>query len=297
MNNSLNDFYSIVEPTLTFFDKATFVNYKKVGTRFMGVLSSFCNKTSINPQIDLRITFRDTTKNSNFFDFDGYKVNVLCDNKNDLFHYLGADDYTSPFDYLLNNNNRDIVYVIRNPMKRFMSGFVETIYAYISDLTDVNIINLKTNCGFDDRDIILIKNYFNRYRNTDFTPKIDMGILKAFYDYFITYKYYFIIDDIHLQNYLFFYYTMIKKSKTNTVKIIDIDSCNTEKALNFFQGVSDFDITDFWNEKIEFKQSNQLYYDSLVNSLSEINHVYSYLKYEFIYYDKLINSEHYIDLS
>lgn len=297
----IHNYYSLLEPTLTFLDKGTFIHYKKVGTRFLGELSSFCNQTDNVSQIDLRITSRNLgTSDDNFFQYFGYELNTIPKHLDDLNYYLGIDGYTNIYDYLLNNNKRDIVYIIRNPMKRYISGLVEAIYAYFADdLSELEVDKLKLNCKLNNDDIDTLKKYFDRYHSTSFERKIDDDILYNFYQYFVTHKFYYSLDDVHTQNYLLFYDFIINNSKTDTIKIVDIDKCNTPRALQFFQKLSNSDIKEFWAEKILFKQSNNVFYEKLSNVLNNrnfSNHIYSYLKYEFLAYDRLLKSKYYVDL-
>lgn len=315
------------EPTLSFFKNGIVFNYKKCGTRFFRELASYPNSIHTdNKQFD--VSFR---KNS-FTDIDSdlYKLNydfksfyllTPFDNESldpyvkNSFKYkntlelLNDEGVNSFNELILENKNKDIIFVIRNPIKRFFSGLTQIIISFREKiLTDDSELNLfKLTSTLSDKEIkVFVKNY-NLHPRIEFQKVDDIDIIDTFVKvlfYILKYRWEYILQDIHTENYLRNYHELVSNIKNKSkIKIIDLDDCNTDSSVEFFSQLRGDDLLKpIWDSFLEKNQeSNVFVYKRLLSNSKYLKEladipIFSYLKNEQLAYLQLKESKYFIKI-
>lgn len=303
------------EPTISIFKKAIVINYKKVGTRFLRELASHPNDVNEdNKQIDLQ--YRRDQYNSNVGESDTlqylnkqYHIYTPWDwdsnldmvesykNWHSLQDFLDSEGVSNFTELLLENPNKEIVFLVRNPIKRFFSGIVQVLAAYLEQLKDeTEREQLKLIKNLQDSDIdYLIEAFEFQHNNNKATE-----IIHIYIEYLIQTKWDLILQDIHTENYLQHYIEFIYNIKDKSkIKIIDLDDCNSDSAYEFFREIrDDEELRLFWKRRRQYIDSNKHLYDSAIDILggSEDDTIFHYLKREYACYEELINSKHFVKI-
>ena len=305
------------EPTISIFDKAVVICFQKVGTRFFLFLSNW--PKSINEvynQYQINISY-DSGNNSKFTlntETGDYNTSMffLDEHKNtfsDINSFLqnnGGDMNTFFF-----NNEKDMYFVIRDPIVRFLSGISQIASSYVGELLtqpEERII-IKSLSDITDGEIDHIYNNYNHYFNEwdDFTENnlsnVDINIFVKIIVYIINHKPYLYFYDAHTQHYLSKYKDLIYNIKDKTkIKIIDLADCNKKSAYNLFNTWSDnIDYINAYNNTTGHIVSNKKLYNHikfLLNSDdSPISQsLYYFLLTEIKEYEQLKNSKYFIKL-
>lgn len=315
------------EPTISLFKNAIVFNYKKVGTRFFRELTSYPNDINLdNKQYDL--SFRHTQFNESLGDinklqykfknlyvytvFDDEHSNPYIKNsfngKTSQTQILEEEDVGSFQELILNNENKNIVFVIKSPIKRFFSGLVQIVAAFrdglIVDEKELNL--LKFTSGLSDTQIRkFCKNYNlnEELQDTDEGKEI-LDIYIRILMYILEYRWELILGDIHTENYLKNYHDLINNiSDKSKIKVIDLDDCNTQSALNFFCDLrGDTLLEEVWDEFVKSKQeSNYFIYKKILDKnfyrerISK-SPIFSYLKNEQLAYLELKESKYFVKI-
>ena len=318
-----NSFHQTVnymfDPTVSIFDKSIVFCYQKVGTRFFLFLSNWpksINETYNQYQFELTYNFDnvfdDRLKlNTLLHDF-GVHISFIKEHENSCYDYdtfFQKNGVTDINQFML-NNPKDIYFVIRDPIKRFLSGISQVAAYYVSEMiTQVDERNLiKSLSNITDAEIDNIYNnyndYFNEYDEFDENnlSNIDIDIFVKIIVYMINHKPYLYYYDAHTQNYLFKYkelmYNINDKSK---VKIIDLEQCNKKEAYDLFNTWSDeIDYTEAYQNTKGHYVSNKKLYKHIEFILNDNNilsdSLYNFLLNEVNEYNELKQSKYFVNL-
>lgn len=317
------------EPTINLFKNAVVFNYKKVGTRFFREIVSYPhNINKQNKQLDLSFrphqfnellndvnkiqyksktlyvyTSLDNENNSNDIKFS-YN-NIL--NQSDFLKYFGFNSFNN----LILNNTNDVIFVIKNPLKRFFSGLSQIIISFKEKIKyDIEeIMLLKNITNISDYQLGIFLKDFNLTKNDlfDKTGKYDDQVITSYITimmYILQYRWEFILQDIHTDNYLKNYQELIDNISDNSkIKIIDLDDCKSKSALKFFSNLRGDDLLEnVWDEFIENKiESNSFIYDEIFNNIEHKNKIINsalphYLKNEQLAYLQLKESKYFVKI-
>lgn len=279
------------EPTITLFSKATTVSYKKVGTRFLRLLSVGNKKLqhTNNRQIDMVLKPTRTitsTQGDNFNnDRDSSKVpryrwlnwgltdKYICMpwHKGGLEHELetfdsdlGSDtaflewNNVSNYNEFFLENDKPFVFIIRNPIKRLFSALSE-IVKYGEEGTMEEILR-------------------NRWSR--------------------------IMSDVHSENYLHHFKFWIENIKDKSkIVVLDLEELRTKKAKEFFLSIGEEEnILEHYKFVEQRRETNEPAYKSLLQKYEsgvnkeDFEFFDIYLKDEKDYYLELKNSEYYLNL-
>lgn len=327
---------TIFEPTLNPFPNGLLVNYKKVGTRFFSSLISLPNPfyyTENRIQLDFKITdnpigwdinnpIHENFHKINFrfgnsylyseFDFVKY-----ADYGNDL---TGFDKFSSTQEFLkysevsncnelLFENKKDIIFLIRNPIERFLSGLIQVIYHFTSEVTnDENVRNdLKYFTKFDDNRLKKIVKLLTNgeAKEEDFNQK-NIDDVNLVISYILQHCWHYLFQDIHTQNYLRNYVEWIHHIKDkNKIKIINLKDCKSLNAKKFFNELRGDNLAEkHWNIVSLSQNSNKFIYDNFLKKiiisddfdLLSNESFQHYISDEFNTYNSLIKSPYYVNL-
>lgn len=314
----------VYSPTVTLFDKCIFVNYRKVGTRYVSGIASYplretedCYQlelfTQTNPQFDdtLSMDVEKHKLSTQLYDYYVYTIFDIDGNKNEIDKYKKFTNSRKFLDYcnvtnfneFFYKNPRDLYFVIRNPIDRFISGAIQML---ITNTTEIifdreSRDELKFYTKLQDRELKdAIKILSTANSNVDILDKLPTSTSYPIIHYFIEKKWNLIFDDSHTEPYLYNFrewmYNIEDKSK---LKIIDISQFSSNKSKELIKNVkSNFDETDSFNSIESFKSSNKkVYSDFLIEYSSKNLSFYNYLKNELQIYWNLRNSKFFIDLS
>jgi hypothetical protein len=316
INNILESQSNVTfEPTLSLFEKAIVINYKKVGTRFLRELSSYPNNIHTdNKQIDIqfkRYQFKECNgmnelsyliKNNYVWtpwDFeDNYNLTDTYKNWNNLSDFLNSEKSENFTKLLLNNENKDIVFLVRNPIDRFFSGLIQVLAAYIDvlkiDKTERELLKKLKNVS--DSDIDKFIELFNLYTIDEFVE----SHLHIYISFLIEAKWNLILQDIHTENYLNNYIELIHNISDKTkIKIIDLEDCNSDSAGEFFSSLQpNVDLNQFWNNRNQKIESNKHLYNNVIkiieNTQPEV--IFHFLKKEYANYLELKTSNFFVKI-
>lgn len=329
------------EPTISSFKNALVVNYKKVGSRFMGLISSLPNTFSEDKvQLDLYFNTHprgipnaknpvneivDSLGNKNYVytSFDVWENELANNDVNTEIrdgHYEGYNKFktTSEFlkfenvtsinELLFENPHKEIILVLRNPIRRYVSGAVQILYSFIDELpTNEEMRNeVKFFANIDDNDL---RNLYKLLRANDIfsnpttVTQLNQKVLAKILEYLVERRTDLMFQDIHTQNYLRFYIDFINKVKDKTkIKIIDIDDCMSSTAYKFFDDLRGDDLvtTTFDSHRVT-SESNKFIYDFFVKKFVNGEDFWKtsmrfYLEPEYYNYEVLINSSYFINL-
>jgi len=253
---------SSFEPTLNPFKNGLLVNYKKVGTRFLGQLLSLPVDITHNKiQMDLIVTKNQRQDGSISLDTPQYQLNYgyetkFCytefdqmysgippehmpiylkySNSTEFLKYCEVENYNE----LFFNNKKDIIFLVRNPIHRFYSGLIQVLYAILYELPTNETLKKEIifHTGLTKSDLDRTSNIMS---NPNVTEKDLLSFKKNEIELLILFlmekQWNLIFQDIHTNNYLFNYVEWIHHIKDKTkIKIIDLKNCKSNKSLNFF---------------------------------------------------------------
>jgi len=323
VDNGMFDYTNtyMYNPSVTVFDKCIFVQYKKVGTRYISGIASYPQNESVdchqlelffvtNPDFGVNSDLETHTIKGSLFDYYVYTSFDILHNQHEISKFK---KFTSNKEFLeyskVNNftefcfeNPRDLYFVVRNPIERFLSGTIQILLSATTDL----IIDEKTReelkffTKINDRQLKdAIKVFQNANSDVSALSAIPNKILFPIFEYFIEKKWDLLFEDVHTENYLHHFKRWIHDIKDkNKLKIIDISQFSSDKSKEFIKSLR----TDFNDERsfelIElFKSSNKkIYEDFLENYAMKNLAFFNYLKTETQIYSSLINSKFFVDL-
>lgn len=299
------------------FDKSNVICQPKVGSRFFLFLSNWpknINEVYNQYQIDLNYSYKNNNElqlNTLFNTFDATITFIKehensCNNYNDFFSKNNVNNINEFF----LENSKDMYFVIRNPVKRFLSGLSQVASAYVSDyitqpderarikmfsnITDLEIDNIYNN--YND--------YFNEYDefSESVLSKINIDIFVKIIVYILNHKSELYYYDAHTQNYLNKYKELIYNIKDKSkVKIIDLEDCSKKSAYDLFNTWSDnIDYTNAYYNTTGHHVSNKKLYNYIDFILTDVTNVYhspyNFLSDEINQYNELKNSKYFIKL-
>jgi hypothetical protein len=307
------------EPTVNIFDKSVVVCYQKVGTRFFLFLSNWpksISQTYNQYQINFNLlnnTTSDARLNLNtlFGNFET-TISFIEEHKNSCYDYdtFFSKNNVSNINNFFLENPKDMIFVIRNPIKRFLSGITQVASAYISELITKSDERekIKSLSNITDLEIDSIYNNYNHYFNEydEFSENnlsnIDIDIFIKIIVYILNHKSNLYYYDVHTQNYLSkFKELMYNISDKSKIKIIDLEDCNKKSAYTFFNNWSDdIDyISAYDNTKGHVVSNKKLYnrIDFILNNENILSQsLYHFLQEEYKNYIELRNSKYFIKL-
>jgi len=303
------------EPTISLFENAIVINYKKVGTRFLRELASYPNDINFdNKQIDIQFK-RDQFgmfDNSNRIDYftnpyyvwtpwdwdDNFDIKNSYTNWNTLADFLSSQNCNNFTELLLNNKDKDIIFLVRNPIDRFFSGLIQIIATYV-DILKNDVFErelLKKIKNLTDSDIDVFINSFDLYTINDIVETQ----LPTYIEFLIEMKWDLILQDIHTENYLHnykeFIYNISDKSK---IKIIDLEDCKSNSAGTFFASLQpNVDLSTFWMNKNQKIESNKHLYNNVIKIIEKTNPevIFHFLKKEYANYLELKTSKFFVKI-
>jgi hypothetical protein len=324
-----NDFFNydnsyIFSPNVTVFDKSIFVQYKKVGTRYISGIASYpLSESEDCYQLELFIQTRPMENIKLSMDSENYKINGLL---YDLYTYTSFEvmhehtvemqkfkkftsakeflDYTnvSNFSQFFFENPRDLYFVIRNPIERFLSGVIQLLITGINHtiIDEKSRNDLKYYTKLTDRELKdAMKVFYRTNSDVSVLDEIPKNILFPIMEYFLEKKMDITFSDSHTENYLQYFkdwmYGIKDKSK---IKIIDISQFSSNTSKNLIINLkTDLIKNDIFDLIEPFKSSNKkIYKDFLSEYVSKHLTFYNYLKSEIQIYQGLIGSKFFMDL-
>ena len=305
------------EPTLNIFDKAVVVCFQKVGTRFFLFLSNWPKKIdeSYNQyQINLSYdrAFDDRLKlNTSITNFST-SINFIKEHENSCYDYdtfFEKNGVTNMTEFMF-NNAKDMYFVIRDPMSRFLSGITQIAAPYVSEIITQpdERERIKSLTDITDSEIDQIYNNFNHYfnANDEFSEEnlsnVDINIFIKIILYIIKHRPHLYFYDAHTQNYLSKYKELILNiSNKDKIKIIDLSDCKKQSAYNVFDTWSDtIDYKSAYNNTIGHVVSNKKLYNHIISELNSdetiTQSLYYFLAEESKHYTELKNSKYFVNL-
>jgi hypothetical protein len=306
------------EPTINIFDKSIVVCFQKVGTRFFLFLSNW-PKTLSEVYNQYQINFGNNSEpeerlsvNLEFCKFNT-SMHFLEEHKNSCYGYdafLKNNNVNSMNEFFL-ENQKDMYFVIREPMSRFLTGITQVAGQYVGELIMQPEENerIKLLGELTDSEINQIHTNYNHYFNEhdEFTEEnlsnVDVTIFTKIIIYIIKYKSYLYFYDAHTQNYLSKYKELIYNIKDKSkVKIIDLSDCKKESAYKLFNTWSDnVDYISAFNNTKGHVVSNKKLYNHLISEFNDsddmmLQTLYYFLASEQKEYNELRNSKYFINL-
>lgn len=305
------------ECVVNIFDNAIVICQPKVGSRFFLFLSNWpktIDETYNQYQINLLYGNDTDSKlklNTTFTELKT-SISFIEEHKNSCYDYntfFSKNNINNINDFFF-KNPKEIFFVIRNPIKRFLSGISQIASMYVGEyitknaererikqlgnLTDFEIDNIYNN--YND-----YFNEFNQFSEANLT-KIDIKIFVKIVLYLINHAPHLYQYDNHTDNYLFKYkelmYNMSDKTK---IKIIDLEDCNKKSAYNLFNTWSDTtDYTNAYYNTNGHTISNSKLYNHidfiLDNQTPQSQTLYNFLSNEIKEYNELKNSKYFVKL-
>jgi len=327
----------IFNPSVTVFDKSIFIQHKKLGTRYISSIASYpaippktllgseriksfefqdCYQLELFFQthpltdVELSMNLENYYIKGSLFDFYVYtSFEVLFnDNENHKFKKFTSSKEFLEYNNVKNfnefffENPKDLYFVIRNPIERFLSGVVQILLTATIDLVlnekTRNEIKFYTNTS--DRELKdAIKVFGNANSNVISLEQIPTNILFPILEYFIEKKWDLIFNDVHTQNYLNHFVTLLNGVKDKTkIKIVDISQFSSNKSKELIKNLrTEFEDPSAFQLIETFKASNKKIYEQFITKYSNKNLTfYNYVKSEMQIYNSLINSKFFIDL-
>jgi hypothetical protein len=304
-------------PVINIFDKSIVITYPKVGSRFFLFLSNYPKSLNdvynqyqlnihygydVNPKLNLNTKLLQLTTSIDFID----------EHKNSCYDYetfFSKNAVDNMYQFIF-ENEKDIYFVIRNPLDRFLSGIIQVVALYIHEMIteECERTLIKSLCDISDTEIDEIyKNYdlyFNEYDefNKNDIDNINIDIFLKILIYIINHKQHLYYYDVHTQNYLFRYNELICNiDNKNKIKIIDLYDCKKQSAYELFNN---------WSDTIDYKPafhqtkghiiSNKKLYNHIVSILNNDSVIsqnfYIYLANEIRQYNELKKSKYYINI-
>jgi len=300
----------LFEPTISIFDNTIVVNYKKTGSRFFQTISSYPNHPSdsnnkqldlifskINNEISEPVNIGTLLYVKNPFALDNFRHDDS--HWKDLKEFFDKNEVSSWQEFFV-RNKKEIVFVIRNPIDRFLSGLTQIVSSIIgNDLQNTAIReDVCRNTSLSVQDLRFIMNNFT---SSELASEREIYICNELIIYLLQHRPELILQDIHTDNYLLYFKLWIDSIKDKSkVKIIDLSQCNSEKALGLFNTFRNDDLlNDFWKEKEKYIESNKKVYlttlQFLQNSQKDIDWV-RFIKNEISFYLDLLESKYFYDI-
>jgi hypothetical protein len=298
-------FESSFEPTLNPFKNGLLVNYKKVGTRYMGQLLSLpFDPRDSKIQMDVIIkknpdefnTNQYIIKYENDIKFCYTEFDKPCDDienfpKQKYIHYTNSIEFleyceVNNYNELFFNNKKDIIFLIRNPIHRFFSGIIQVLYIILFDI-DTNKELVEEIYFYTKLDIGDLKNLYTTILYAPNINETDLSNLKKnqlelLFSFIIEKQWNKLFQDIHTRNYLFNYvewiYNITDKSR---IKIIDLKDCRTNKSFDFFSSLLGNDILGSYRTDSDSPTTN---WEFLGGETESNKKIYN------LFYSKFINS-------
>jgi len=316
IHNSQNELF---EPTITSFKNAIVVNYKKAGTRFFNSISSFPDKNDRKKyQIDFKFL---TNPNEDYYPTSllggGFMLdpfignaqytNTIWKNLDNFFEYhncKGWDDF-------LFRNEKDIIFVVRNPVKRFFSGLSQIFAMFVNEdiKKDSERKHLIQNSGPDffthEQVRKIMRCFWSGHPGSNDTikdPEIDALYAKVVH-YILHHRWDLILQDVHTENYLLAFIDWIDRIENkNKIKIINLDECKTGNSFLFFDSLRGDDLvsTILFFDKDNLIDSNTNIYNKTLERLEKCDKTFFWIKYlknEINLYINLLNSKYFVDLN
>jgi len=307
------------QPSFHPFNNGFVINYKKVGTRFISHLNSYpLNEFDEKLQVDLNfLPFYDVENLSkrelNFLTHTSY-LSFELDNKNEKLDYSAYSKYTN-FDEFLNfcnakdandlifNPSKDIIFLIKHPSSRCLSGITQVIGGFYESVLN-NEIELNEVLRYTGLSSSEFKRIFKIYLDIHHKMQVFdtdvINFVSKVLNYILDRRWDIIFQDIHIRNYLENYIEWIYNIKDKSkIKIIDLNQISSKKGLDFFNNLRGDDVLNsFWNTPESFKrqESNKNIYYSLLENINNRT-ISLYLEHEVWAYERLVNSPYFIDLS
>lgn len=291
MSDIFSNYFAYYNPTVTFFNKLNVVNYKKCGTRFLINVAK-----SHSSQFDLFFKVNQPpTELQHNLKIDGINFDVSTPNL-DLFNYqLSLQNIKSLSSLFLDNSENKLVYIIRNPFLRFISGLTQNLrnffYEETLSLAEKNYLNYN---GFSSNDIDNFIKYFDGDLNNSHT--IDTSLLKTFVYFYVQKYFYYLIDDIHTENYLSFVRRLIVNSKSENLDIIDIDDCEKYHLFDYIKSNTNDVNNMVWSDIEGEVASNKHIYDIIYDVVYSFSFTNEYLRSEVYSYYLLKKSKYYKEI-
>ena len=320
---------SVFEPTFTFFDNTTVINYKKTGSRFFEIL---CKAPIGNPyndepdgekfstQIDAKFKIcKEHTIGYNILNRNGvdYLIDFECEQRASLFKWNSYNDIlknndVNSIDEMLKTPKKKITFVIKNPIDRFFSGMVQILIMYVTESLkeESERDRLKRYTGLTDSDIKYVWKRSDVFFSENFYNKLELkhetidgiDIFMTICGYLLENRFDLILQDIHTESYLDYIKFLIDGIENENYQIIDIGECYTETAYKLFDEFSNtIKYSEYYDILSSNKYSNSHIYHFLYNlyndnqiKLQALPHL---LKKENSYYEILRNSNHFINLN
>jgi hypothetical protein len=302
---------SSFEPTLNPFKNGLLINYKKVGTRFLGQLLSIpMDVTNNKIQMDLIITKNQWQADAISLDAPQYQLNYgyetkFCYTEFDQIHpsiplrytqtyreYSNSTEFlkyceVENYNELFFNNKKDIIFLVRNPIHRFYSGLIQVLYTILYELPTNEI--LKKEIIFHTE---LTKSDLERtsdiMSNPNITEETISSLKKNEIELLILFlmekQWNLLFQDIHTNNYLFNYVEWIHHIKDkNKIKVIDLKNCQSNKSLDFFTNLMGNDLLKtqvpeesnpmtYWEWMSNQTGTNKLIYKLFIDKLLQFNY-------------------------
>lgn len=300
----------IFEPTLNIFKNGIIFNYKKVGSRFLREIASGGNGKIFtdNKQIELLIKNKQDNQlddiylnlnNSIQYQFtQKYVVAPWHINKMAIFNKIEnnrvtnlVNSYTiwkddisflnsfgkSNYSELFFENDSDIIFLIRDPLDRFVSGLTQIIHIFMdiietfpnelsffkknSEITEMNIDDL----------IRVYKIHF--YQPPDLVKYIPESVIIKIFKYILRYKWELIFQDIHTESYLSHFRELIYNIKDKSkIKIIDLNHLKSRKSMDFFCELRGDSIPlEIYSNIDSHIESNKIIYNVIKSNILEHN--------------------------
>ena len=327
------------EPTLSIFKNALVINYKKIGSRFMGTLSSLPEEFGVDRK-QFELYFHSDEKGGYVSDiyhtynsfgnkeyiytsFDMWEQDMINSPSEEVIQqtkerYIGFskfkttsellkfEDVKTIDELLFKNPHKDIVLILRNPLRRFISGAVQLIHHIVSDIPNNELLRDEfrffTGLEHDDLRFLykLLKTHSSKIKAEDISES-DANAIYNIMDYIVNRRPDLTFQDIHTQNYLRFYIDFINKVEDKSrLKIINIDDCRNPSAAKFFDTLrGDTIVSDNFDKLLNYRESNDFLYNIFVKKFigdSKFWHssLRFYLESEYYNYDVLTKSPYYI---
>jgi hypothetical protein len=305
------------ECNVNIFDKAIVMCQPKVGSRFFLFLSNWPkNINETYNQYQINLSYGNESDNrlklNNLFTNFKTSISFIEDHKNSCYDYdtfFSKNNINNMNEFFL-ENPKDMYFVIRNPIKRFLSGISQVASAYVSEcITQIDERErIKRLGNLTDLEIDNVYNNYNDYFNEftqfseDSLAKIDVQIFVKIVLYIINHAPHLYQYDNHTDNYLFKYKELIYNVSDKTkVKIIDLEDCTKKSA---------YDLFNTWSDDIDYSNA---YYNTNGHTVSNVklyNHIdfilkgetpqsqviYNFLSNEIKEYNELKNSKYFVKL-
>lgn len=325
LERELNNYSNIkFEPTINIFKNAILFNYKKIGTRFFRELLTYPGSIwENNRQLDIQFN---RSRPMYFNGNNGHNLELLyktyhistpwetdVNNHKEYIDSLKWDSVDSFLDdvgvnsfteLLLENQTKDIIFIIRNPLERFFSGTIQIMQSELETLMESEYHRnlFKTTTGITDDGI---KNLVRYYSVDSLSPNLNIESLKKYFEYILESRFGKIHEDIHTEPYLHGYKELIYNIKDDSrVKIINLEDCNNSQAsIDFFINLDDNpNLEGFFKSErfIEKQSSNKFAYKFLMemyeNEEFRTPSIYHYLKNEYADYLDLTSSKYFVKI-